>query len=218
MKDAKIYKGGKLYPKGYEKQLISTDLSIEFSEHPQLANREMKIEIPQDDRCEELSDKVIATINQLKREDNFKFFDEDEKGPSRIVVFDNKFGKKFDKNYKKDKDFDEIYLEWEKVGKFSVKNEKGGKRRNGNAIHCYNLKRVETYGVCEIESFLQPSTAYGRYVPINYGFCGSSCTTIDVRFLAQNYPEEWKKWNQDQWEMEAIYYEDENSEEFGRNQ
>ena len=102
----------------------------------------MKIEIPLDDRCEELSDEIMAMINQLKREGNFKFLNENEEGPSRIVVFDNKFGKKFgnkfDKNYKKDKDFDEIYLEWEKVGKFSVKNEKGGKRRNGNAIHCYN--------------------------------------------------------------------------------
>ena len=80
----------------------------------------MKIELPLDDRCEELSDKIMATINQLKREGNFKFLNEDEEGPSRIVVFDNKFGKKFDKNDKEDKDFDEIYLEWEKVGKFSV--------------------------------------------------------------------------------------------------
>ena len=73
--------------------------------------------------------------------------------------------------------------------------------------HCYNLNRVENYGLCETESS-QPSTIFGQPIETNYGFCGSSCRTRDIRDLFFEKDPSWKKVNRRQWEMKATYYED----------
>ena len=197
VQDATITKGGKPHSTGYDKNLISTDLSIKFMGEPGKPGRRMEIEIPQDDKCEELSNKVMEATDQLKHEGNFKFFKDDEKGPSRVVVFDNDH---------KHKNFKFDYFLWEKMGMCEK-----------SCHHCYNLNRVENYGLCETESS-QPSTTFGQPIETNYGFCGSSCRTREIRDLFFEKDPNWKKVNRRQWEMKATYYEDMKiSEDFGED-
>ena len=195
VQEATFSKGGKPYPTGYDKKLISTDLKIKFIGPPGKPGHKMEIEIPSDDRCEELSDKVMAATDQIKHDKKFHYFKDDEKGPSRIVVFDNDH---------ENANFKRLFFLWEKMGK----------SRN-HIAHCYNLNRVEEHGICETKSTFQLAATSGEYVKINFGFCGSSCWEFTVRDLFWGNHPLWKEMNRHQWEMKAIYYEDDRSDHFG---
>ena len=49
----------------------------------------MKIEIPENDECEELYGATVKSVKKLTDEVGIKFIRDDGKGPSRIVVFEN---------------------------------------------------------------------------------------------------------------------------------
>ena len=188
LKDAKIKdsKGGRKY----QKDLISTKLKIKFLGKSGKSDSKMEIEIPKTDVCEELSDKIFEKIEHVDKGGYFKLLQDDRKGPSKVVILD-----KSNKNneFMRDLDYKKQYLEWEK----------NPSRSNS---YCYNRKRVEQYGICEIENRLFP-TSKGKWAFINYGFCGSSCRT-------PNPPDRvLEDWNTIYWETDAVYYEHFNNDE-----
>ena len=179
----------------YQKDLISTNLKIKFLGQSGKPGRRMEIEIPRDDKCEELSDRIMEKIKQIKEEGNFKVLKDDLKGPSRVLVFD-KSGK-VDEMFQ-DLDYKVQYLKWKR----------NPSRSN---TYCYNRKRVEEYGICETEGTLQYSSNK-KWIKVNYGFCGSSCRTPNLPNLWTDHrfgygKSRWKDWNRIYWEMNAVFYE-----------
>ena len=122
----------------------------------------MRIKIPRDDECELLSPKVQRAVQDSPLRHAFET--SDERGPSRIVVFD------YDENAPYWRD---LYRNW-------------NKQSSPNVQYCYNLKRLEQYGICETESEWY-----------NFGFCSMSC----------GVPCQGQSWEH-YWEMTADYYED----------
>ena len=59
----------------YQKDLISTNLNIKFL--GQMKFRKMEIEIPKSDKCEELSDRLMEKIQQIRKEGKFKILNDD---------------------------------------------------------------------------------------------------------------------------------------------
>ena len=95
----------------------------------------LKIKIPNNDKCESLG----AKIKRAKPKD---FTKEDERGPARAVVFDD----------------DEKETDWKK------KYRKLDWQNSPTVQHCYNIKRLGRWGICETDN-----------PEYNFGFCSSSC-------------------------------------------
>ena len=149
----------------YRKDLISTGFKIKFPKESGQGNNQMEIDIPKNDKCEELSDKIMNALDRLNNEEKIKYLKDDQKGPSRIIIFEKK--EKASK-FTNEIHFQRQYIRWEKNPTRSYAN-------------CYNLKRVEQYGTCETEGTKIYSTIFGHSVKINYGFCGSSCKTPNLQ-------------------------------------
>ena len=185
IENAKIKIDGKTNS-GYKKGLISTDLTITFSGQAGDQNREMEIQIPKADMCEDLSDEVMKL---LYKGGGLELTREDLKEPSRIVVFE-----KDDKNT----NMDSYFLAWEKL------------QYQNHYAYCYNIKRVLKFGVCEVtRTFHQPQLHQSNQkVKIDFGFCGSSCGTPNMNDLYFSQYAEYQTWNRQLWEIKAIYHED----------
>ena len=69
--------------------------------------------------------------------------------------------------------------------------------------YCYNIKTVAEFGVCETEL----TTPFLSILNINFGFCGPSCQTPNMRELYKHDYPRFQTYNRYQWEMEAIYHE-----------
>ena len=182
--NARTSKGDKV-ESGYKKGLISTDLKITFSGNPGDISHQMEIVIPQDDKCEELSDELMKQLKYSEKGD-LELSIDDVKFPSRIVVFEIDHPKE---------DIDSIYLSWEKL---PISN---------RHTYCYNIKTVAEFGVCETELTRPLSLILKKQVVINFGFCGPSCQNPNMHELYVNHYSQFKAFNRHQWKMEAIYHE-----------
>ena len=133
----------------------------------------------------------MNALHRLNSEEKIKYLNDDQKGPSRIVIFekDEKASK-----FTNEINFQRQYIRWEKNPVTSYAN-------------CYNLKRVEQYGICETEGMKIYSTNFKHSVKINYGFCGSSCKTPNLQEFYVRKDDRWKDWHRQFWEREATYYE-----------
>ena len=138
VKDAEVYRGSNKMNDKYTRALISTDSKITFFDHN--SARKMKIEIPENDQCEGLFDSVNKAVKKMTDEVAINFLRDDIKGPSRIVVFDSKVT-----------DWVTEFHNWEKSSSMFP-----------NVPYCYNLRRLEEFGICETE---------GR--TYNFGFCSA---------------------------------------------
>ena len=184
-------KDGKSYYKGYYKHFISTKMKIYFVPNVQPRPKYfMQIDIPKNDLCEDLSDKAYEELMKAVHEKKIKILNDDEMGPSRIVVFD--------KNEKASNFIQELqyklqYLRWEK-------------QPSRSNAYCYNIKTVASYGVCE--------TVYLSNKENNYGFCGSSCMTLNIWSFFED-TRTWSTFHGYQWEMKATYHETKTTVDFG---
>ena len=170
VQDATIAKTGDKEYKGYRGTLLSTDIQIEFFKHTSgnvvHSGPPMKINIPKKDECEQLSTKIKEAISNSDENKKRLYNTDDGLGPSRILVLD--------KDEKVSK-WEKQYQRWEKQG-------------SPDAPYCYNLKRLNWYGICETENHLY-----------NFGFCSISCKIKDP----MDDPRK-KGYN---WALEANYYE-----------
>ena len=136
----------------------------------------------------------IAIKIASRKEGKFKILTDDLKGPSRFLVFDK------NENVgeaKKDLTYDEMYQEWKKDPSQSNS-------------YCYNRKRVEEYGICETEGIMHQSS--GKWLKVDYGFCGSSCRTPNLPDLWKDTrfgygKSTWREWYRKYWETNGVYYE-----------
>ena len=168
VKDAEMYRGDNNKIDKYTSRLLSTDSKITFGDSSDNSGRKMKIEIPENDECEELYGATVKSVKKLTDEVGIKFIRDDGKGPSRIVVFENDVT-----------DWVQEYQKWEKSPfMFS------------NVTYCYNLRRLETFGICETDD-----------QTYNFGFCSPSCHIHDRDEIKRD--SRYRK----QWELKAIYYE-----------
>ena len=161
---------------GYNQKWISTNIDISFSENG------MTVEIPVNDECERLSNKLTEAVKNFVKTDEIKFYGDDERGPSKIVVLSE--GKKFK----------ESFQNW---------------KTQPSTIHtyCYNLDKVSKYGICETEENVQYSTDKGQSVITNFGFCSSSCLTLNRDEVTTSNPNADKLVHK-LLEMKAIYHDD----------
>ena len=170
VQDAMITKTGDNEYTGYRGTLLSTDIEIEFikqaSGNVVQTGPKMKIKIPQNDECEELSTKIKEAIANSDENKKSSYNTDDGLGPSRILVLDKD---------EKVSEWQEQYQKWEK-------------QRSPDAPYCYNLKRLNWYGICETENHLY-----------NFGFCSISCKTKDPMDDPRKKGYSWK--------LNADYYE-----------
>ena len=129
----------------------------------------MKIKIPENDKCEDLWIGVDKALKKLTDEIKIKYLRDDARGASRIVVFDNKVF-----------DWGKEYRNWEKDPVMFP-----------NVPYCYNLDRLEEFGICETED-----------QTYNFGFCSPSCLLHHISDLHK------EKRYRKQWELKAKYHED----------
>ena len=189
--DAVIKRDGSNVQNGYRKEFVSTNMKIDFTTMGTTSDRFMTVNLPSGDKCEELSDRIAAVIEKLIKEKTIKISNDEEHGPSRVVVFDEN----------ENVDFENQYNDWKTMPEL---------QKGMHSTYCYNIKTVASYGVCQ--TLLDPplvSTSQD-----NYGFCGSSCMTPNI-FNHFHNESVWEAFQGVQWEMEAKYYEMKTTRKFG---
>ena len=149
LRDAEISKDGR-YKTGYKSSLLSVHAKIKFVATSGRRSRKLEVEIPKNDKCEALSQKVNDALNKLEDAVDIQLKGQNE--PSRIVVFDND---------EKVTDWKEVYWNWKthRIGKHSP-----------DVPYCYNLRKLYNwhsntkFGICETDNDIY-----------NFGFCSPSC-------------------------------------------
>ena len=97
--DAVIKRDGSNVQNGYRKEFVSTNMKIDFTTMGTTSDRFMTVNLPSGDKCEELSDRVAAVIEKLIKEKTIKISNDEEHGPSRVVVFDENENVDFENQY-----------------------------------------------------------------------------------------------------------------------